>query len=254
VPLPKTLARFNLVVTNRIAGPAARRVPAMAVVIHVGRRSGAVRRTPVNLFRAGDRYVVALTYGPDSQWVRNVLAAGGCEVETRGRRLRLAEPEVVHDPERTLVPAIVRPVLGFLDASDFLVLRSAEEELRGDDRVLRVKAARPELSVFEFEVGAGYEGPGTHFHKEHVDSFYVVEGELDLTLNGEIQRAGPGAFVCVEPGVVHGFTNPGPGGARFLNVHAPGGFEEYLRELDRLAAEGREPDRELHERYDVWEV
>jgi hypothetical protein len=53
---------------------------------------------------------------------------------------------------------------------------------------------------------------------------------------------------------VHGFTNPGPGGARFLNVHAPGGFEEYLRELDRLTAEGREPDRELHERYDVWEV
>ena len=98
MPLPKTLARFNLVVTNRIAGPAARRFPAMAVVTHVGRRSGTVRRTPVNLFRAGDRYVVALTYGPDSQWVQNVLAAGGCEVETRGRRLRLAEPEVVHDP------------------------------------------------------------------------------------------------------------------------------------------------------------
>src|SRR4051812_49595068 len=75
MPLPKRLARFNLHVTNRVLGPFARRLPGFAVVAHVGRRSGRVRHTPVNLFRDGDRYVIALTYGADSQWVRNVLAA-----------------------------------------------------------------------------------------------------------------------------------------------------------------------------------
>jgi deazaflavin-dependent oxidoreductase (nitroreductase family) len=95
----------------------------MAIVTHVGRRSGRTHRTPVNVFRTGDRYVFALTYGADAQWVRNVLAAGRCSVETRGRRVELTAPEVVHDPDRALVPAPVRPILGALRVSHFMVLR-----------------------------------------------------------------------------------------------------------------------------------
>jgi deazaflavin-dependent oxidoreductase (nitroreductase family) len=123
MPLPKRLARFNLVVTNRLTGPFARRLPGFAVVLHVGRRSGRAFRTPVNMFRAGDGYVIALTYGADSQWVRNVLAAGEVDVETRGERLHLVEPEIVHDARRSRVPAAVRPVLGIVDVSDFMLLR-----------------------------------------------------------------------------------------------------------------------------------
>ena len=123
MPLPKRLARFNLHVTNRVLAPAAGRLPGFAVVSHVGRRSGRVYRTPVNLFRDGDRYVIALTYGSDSQWVRNVLAAGAADIETRGRHVRLVAPEVVHDPERSLVPLPVRPVLGVVRVSDFMLLR-----------------------------------------------------------------------------------------------------------------------------------
>jgi deazaflavin-dependent oxidoreductase (nitroreductase family) len=123
MPLPKRLAQFNLVVTNRGLGPLARFLPGFAVVEHVGRRSGTVRHSPVNLFRHGDRYVIALTYGTDSQWVRNVLAAGEFTVETRGRRLHLSGPELVHDDRHTLVPAPVRLVLGLLDVTDFLVSR-----------------------------------------------------------------------------------------------------------------------------------
>src|SRR5215204_4698399 len=52
VPLPKQLARFNRVTTNRVAFPVARRVPGFAVVLHTGRRSGCSYRTPVNAFRA----------------------------------------------------------------------------------------------------------------------------------------------------------------------------------------------------------
>src|SRR3954447_422197 len=108
MPLPRQLARFNRVVTNRVLGPLARYLPGFAVVSHVGRRSGRTYPTPVNVFRRGDRYVIALTYGADSQWVRNVVAAGGAEIETRGRRLRVVDPEVVLDPALSSVPKLVR--------------------------------------------------------------------------------------------------------------------------------------------------
>jgi mannose-6-phosphate isomerase-like protein (cupin superfamily) len=122
------------------------------------------------------------------------------------------------------------------------------ELLSGEDRDLRVKAARPELDFLEYDVGPGYEGPGPHFHKEHVDSFYVLEGELEFRVGDDTVRAPTGAYVLVPPNVVHAFTNPGPGRARFLNVHAPEkGFVEYLRARDR----GEEPDAD---EFDVWEV
>jgi|ERR671918_3218917 deazaflavin-dependent oxidoreductase (nitroreductase family) len=123
MPLPKALARFNRVVTNPVARRVTGRLPGFAIVTHVGRRSGRRYRTPVNLFRAGERYVIALTYGSEAQWVRNVLAAGECEVETRGERIRLVGPEVVHDPRREFVPAPVRPVLSLIGVDDFMVLR-----------------------------------------------------------------------------------------------------------------------------------
>jgi deazaflavin-dependent oxidoreductase (nitroreductase family) len=123
VPLPKRLARFNRVVTNPLMRLVAGRLPAMAIVTHVGRRSGETHRTPVNVFRSGDRYVFALTYGADTHWVRNVLAAGGCAVETCGRRVELTAPEIIRDPDRALVPAPVRPILGALRVSHFMLLR-----------------------------------------------------------------------------------------------------------------------------------
>ena len=128
MPLPKRLARFNLLVTNRVLGPLARRAPGFAIVWHVGRRSGRAYRTPVNLFRSGDRYVIALTYGADSQWVRNVLAAGEVDIETRGQRLHLVDPEVVHDAQRSLVPEPVRHVLGLANVTDFMLVRPAHLE------------------------------------------------------------------------------------------------------------------------------
>ena len=122
------------------------------------------------------------------------------------------------------------------------------ELLSGEERALRVKVSRPELDVLEFEVGPGYEGPGPHFHKQHVDSFYVLEGELEFQIGDETVRAGPGTLVSAPPGAVHAFTNPGSGRARFLNIHAPDrGFTDLMRARDR----GEEPDPED---YDVWDI
>jgi deazaflavin-dependent oxidoreductase (nitroreductase family) len=121
-PLPPWLARFNRVVTNRLTRPFAARLPGFAVVRHVGRRSGRLYRTPVNLFRSGDRYVIALTYGAERDWVKNVLAAGGCSVETRGRTVRLVDPRVVKDEQCSRAPSSVRPILKAIGVTGFMEL------------------------------------------------------------------------------------------------------------------------------------
>jgi len=123
--IPKSVARFNAQVTNRVSRPFAGRLPGFAVVTHVGRRSGRTYQTPVNMFRDGERYVFALTYGADSQWVKNVMAAGGCEVRTNGTIVRLCEPRIFTDLDHRLVPGPVRIALRILDVNDFLSMRPA---------------------------------------------------------------------------------------------------------------------------------
>ena len=121
--LPKRLARFNRVVTNRATGPLAGWLPGFGVIIHRGRRSGREYRTPINVFRTSDGYVVALTYGI-TDWAKNVLAAGGCELQTRRRRVRLTDPRLVHDPTRRDMPPVVRQIVGRIGVTDFLHLRT----------------------------------------------------------------------------------------------------------------------------------
>lgn len=120
---PRAVARFNRHVTNRVLGTVALRMPGFGMVVHRGRKSGRTYRTPVNLFAVDGGYLIALTYGRESDWVRNVLAAGGCDVVVRGRELHLTDPEIVHDPTRGVVPAAVRPVLRVVGVDDFLRLR-----------------------------------------------------------------------------------------------------------------------------------
>jgi deazaflavin-dependent oxidoreductase (nitroreductase family) len=126
MPLPRSIARFNRYVTNRVLGPLAPHLPAFGVVVHRGRKSGRCYRTPVNVFRRPGGFVVALTYGPNTDWVRNVLAAGGCVLETRGRRLRLTRPRLFHDESRRSVPAPLRPLGRLGGVSDFLDLSLAD--------------------------------------------------------------------------------------------------------------------------------
>ncbi|MEN3303977.1 MAG: hypothetical protein V7603_179 [Micromonosporaceae bacterium] len=125
MPIPKVVARANRMVTNRVTRLFAGRMPWFGVILHRGRRSGQPYRTPVNMFRLPHGYVVALTYGPDSDWVRNVLAAGGCDLLVRGRRVHMVDPRIVHDESRHDIPPVVRRILGLLHVSDFLHLADA---------------------------------------------------------------------------------------------------------------------------------
>jgi quercetin dioxygenase-like cupin family protein len=115
-----------------------------------------------------------------------------------------------------------------------------------------VKAARPELSLLEFEVQPGAEVQ-PHLHRGHSDSFYVLEGELEFRAGDEVVIAPAGSFVLSPPGVVHSFRNPGSVPARALNLHTPGGFVEYLRELVALHDQGIQPDAAFYARHDVFD-
>jgi deazaflavin-dependent oxidoreductase (nitroreductase family) len=125
MPLPRTLARWNKVGLNRVTRHVAPWMPGFGVVAHAGRRSGRRYQTPVNVFPAADGYILALTYGPDSDWVKNVLAAGGCELVTRGRTVRLVSPQLVHDENRRGIRPLERQVLRLIGVADFLALKIA---------------------------------------------------------------------------------------------------------------------------------
>lgn len=99
-------------VANRYLNPVmrhvARRLPAFGIVTYRGRKTGRTYSTPINVFRRGDAYYFFLTYGSDAQWVKNVLAAGCCSLETRGRLVELVDPELITDPELRPAPRFVR--------------------------------------------------------------------------------------------------------------------------------------------------
>ena len=128
--LPSRLARFNRIATNRVTRPFAGRLPGFAIVTHAGRTSGERYRTPVNLFRSEDTYVVALTYGSDRDWVKNVMTARGCVVETRGTVVRLDDARIVTDAKARLAPALIRPFLRLIGVTEFMLLRPVALERR----------------------------------------------------------------------------------------------------------------------------
>jgi deazaflavin-dependent oxidoreductase (nitroreductase family) len=122
-PLLAFARPFTTAVVNRLTRLFAGHLPGFAIVDYRGRRSGKAYRTPMNVFRDGDDYVFALTYGSDAQWVKNVLAAGECDLEVRGKRVHLIEPELFVDPSRHLMPQPVRFFLGVMRVTEFLRMR-----------------------------------------------------------------------------------------------------------------------------------
>jgi len=127
--MARTRITFLKPFTTHVFNPLARRfagwLPWFGILSYPGRTSGKTYRTPLNVFRHGDTYVVALTYGSDVDWVKNVIAAGGADLRTRGRDVRLVEPELFTDPSRRLMPLPVRIVLRLDAVNEFLRMRIA---------------------------------------------------------------------------------------------------------------------------------
>jgi quercetin dioxygenase-like cupin family protein len=107
------------------------------------------------------------------------------------------------------------------------ILRPGEGE--GTERYTLL-ADREELVLTEFRYPPNQDGPRRHIHRHHADAFYVLDGDLRITLDEEDLVLGPGAFVLIPPQVIHAFGNPSDQPGRYLNFHAPGcGFGDYMR-------------------------
>ncbi len=108
------------------------------------------------------------------------------------------------------------------------------------------------VTVVEDILKPGFHLP-RHHHKQMVEIFYVLDGEVTFTFDAETIVAGPGSVINVPPGVRHAASCPD--GGKLITIFTPGGFDRYLAELATLT----EPDfadatlmRTLEEKYDIW--
>ena len=105
----------------------ARVLPPLALIHHTGRRTGTRYATPVLLLREGSGWAVVLLYGEQSDWARNVLAAGGCRIERWGRLLDIRHVELVPLTAADLaIPVLLRSMLRRLGASAVLRLEPGD--------------------------------------------------------------------------------------------------------------------------------
>jgi len=104
-------------VMRKLAG---RRHMRMAAEIrHVGRRSGRPYVTPAGARLTGDTFVIPLTFGNQSDWSRNVRAAGGCTIRLEGTEYRAVQPELA---DRNQAAPVVRAAFGPVERAIFLML------------------------------------------------------------------------------------------------------------------------------------
>ena len=110
------------------------------------------------------------------------------------------------------------------------------------EKTLRILGELEELIVTWFSYKPGEQGPEQHVHHHHADAFYVLEGELELTLGAErkVLTALPGTFAAAPPNVLHTFRNASTEAVVFLNLHVPSsGFGDHIR--------GRNPSFDQHD-------
>lgn len=115
------------------------------------------------------------------------------------------------------------------------------------------------LGLFEHRMEPGAPGASPHVHREQLEAFYVLDGVVELHLDGKSFPAPRGTFVNVPENMSHGFRNPYPDQATMLIIFTPAlNREEYFRGLAELYADGRQASEdellELMTRYDQFEL
>ncbi len=127
MPIPRAIGRLNRVGLNRLTRHLAPHLPGFGLIEHRGRRSGRTYTTPINVFRTDSGYLVALTYGHDTDWLRNLRAAGEGVVVSRGRRVRVTDPHLHRDRAMPGIPPVPRLILRLLGVDEFLTVVAAED-------------------------------------------------------------------------------------------------------------------------------
>lgn len=98
-------------VNKRVFNPRAIAGGKWPVLVHVGRRSGATYRTPLDAYPVEGGYVFVLVYGSGSDWVQNVLATARARLRVDGQEVELAAPRIIGEDEafRALAADVTRP-------------------------------------------------------------------------------------------------------------------------------------------------
>jgi quercetin dioxygenase-like cupin family protein len=154
------------------------------------------------------------------------------------------------------------PEDGGRSVNDVVVRGPGEGETIMDGAVLfkaQVSDGDGTFSLTEITLPPGFPGPVLHRHERTLDSFYVLEGTLTIRLGEDDEdEARPGTYGAMPPGTVHSFANRSDGVVRALNLMAPGGFEQYLKEFAAGSRPGEAPDpavmAEIASRYDFVPV
>ena len=147
-------------------------------------------------------------------------------------------------------------------ASDVVVRGPGEGETIMAGAVLfkaQVSDGEGTFSLTEVTLPPGFPGPVLHRHEQTLDSYYVLEGTLTIRLGEDEEvEAGPGSYGALPPGTVHSFANRSDGVVRAVNMMAPAGFEQYLKEFAAASRPGEAPDpavmAEIASRYDFEPV
>lgn len=100
-----------------------------------------------------------------------------------------------------------------------------------DNRTITILGDEPQFSALDIAFDESFQ-VDPHDHDDHVDSFFVLDGDVAFTVGENVVRAGPGTWLSAPPGARHGFANGGSGRARVLNIHTPdAGFADWIRGL-----------------------
>jgi mannose-6-phosphate isomerase-like protein (cupin superfamily) len=126
------------------------------------------------------------------------------------------------------------PARGGLPASDAIVSPDVSgARWESGYRLCRLRCALPDMCVVEWHLRGPRPDVPFHDHDSQVNSFFVIEGELEAMLAGTRQTVGPGTLISVPRGVQHTLNHCGSGRARMLSVRTPDadGFADYLRRV-----------------------
>jgi mannose-6-phosphate isomerase-like protein (cupin superfamily) len=116
-----------------------------------------------------------------------------------------------------------------------------------------------DYGLFRWDMPASPSGPAPHFHRTMSEAFFVLQGTVRLTDGAGTVETGPGDFLYVPAGGVHGFRNESGEPASMLILFAPGAPREgYFEELAEIARSGRhlrqEEWTELYARHDQYMI
>ena len=95
---------------------------------------------------------------------------------------------------------------------------------------------------------------GLHLHRQHAETFYILDGRVDFHIDGDWMTAAPGATIHIPPGVPHAVTLPDEKPARMLMIFQPSGFDQYLAELAKMTEQDFADEKrvqELDRKYDI---